>query len=77
MIVVANMADYQPCSKGPSCPNGYKLYNTQVAFDNRGNLLNKYHKYNLFLLETNKFDTPPLELSYFDTEFGRFGTKSN
>ena len=45
MTVVANMADVQPCERGPGCPSdGVLQFNTDVAFSSNGSLLAKYHE---------------------------------
>ncbi|KAH3874949.1 pantetheinase-like [Dreissena polymorpha] len=75
IYVVANIGDKQPCnvSIDPSCPHtGYYQYNTDVAYDTRGTLVAKYHKYNLFY--EFQFDKPSKpDISVFSTPFGRFG----
>ncbi|KAI1286822.1 Pantetheinase [Halotydeus destructor] len=74
MYIVADMGDYQPCdiTTDPECPkDGFYLYNTQVAFGPKGNLIAKYHKRHLY--GEFVYNTPEDELVYFDTPFGRFG----
>lgn len=73
IYVVATMTDVQNCTQRARCPDGFKVYNTQVAFNKNGTLVGRYHKYNLYAEEVKFFDVPPLEHSYFDTEFGRMG----
>ncbi|KAH3874940.1 pantetheinase-like isoform X1 [Dreissena polymorpha] len=75
IYLVANIGDKQPCNvlTDPSCPHtGYYQYNTNVAYDTRGTLVAKYHKYNLFY--EFQFDKPSKpDISVFSTPFGRFG----
>ncbi|XP_019638379.1 PREDICTED: vascular non-inflammatory molecule 3-like [Branchiostoma belcheri] len=77
IVVVANMGDKQNCSRkeDPNCPNDSRYqFNTDVAFDNDGQLLAKYHKYNLFY--ENQFDAPPkcehVKFTVFSVTFGMF-----
>lgn len=73
IYLVANMGDYQQCSQDPGCPpDGHYQFNTDVVYNRDGKLVAKYHKENLFF--EPQFDKPPsVELTYFDTDFGRFG----
>ncbi|BFZ23469.1 hypothetical protein BsWGS_26508 [Bradybaena similaris] len=74
LFLVANMGDKQPCNikTDPHCPkDGRYQFNTNVAFDPNGTLVARYHKYHLFFEKA--FNTPSLEIVYFDTPFGRFG----
>ncbi|KAI8799133.1 pantetheinase [Biomphalaria glabrata] len=74
LYLVANMGDKQPCDVATdrTCPpDGRYQYNTNVVYGPDGTLLARYHKYNLFY--ELQFNAPELELSYFDTPFGRFG----
>lgn len=75
MYIVANMGDIQPCFIGidPNCkPDGFYMYNTNVAFDRNGRLIARYHKQNRFFEPQFQSPTNP-EYIYFDTKFGRFG----
>lgn len=61
MVLVANIVDVQPCSSSPLAPteqqqaadskpcppDGHFLFNTDVAFDEQGRLVAKYHKSHL------------------------------
>ncbi|XP_066263395.1 pantetheinase-like [Branchiostoma lanceolatum] len=77
IVVVANIGDKQNCStkEDPNCPNdGHYQFNTDVAFDDDGKFLAKYHKYNLFY--ENQFDSPPkcehVKFTVFSVTFGMF-----
>lgn len=75
IYVVANIGDKKPCnSSDPRCPrDGRYQYNTDVVFDPEGKLVARYHKYNLFMSET-QFNYPKEpEAITFETPFGRFG----
>eukprot|EP01122_Echinamoeba_exundans_P012734 TRINITY_DN5414_c0_g1_i1.p1 TRINITY_DN5414_c0_g1~~TRINITY_DN5414_c0_g1_i1.p1 ORF type:complete len:520 (-),score=35.43 TRINITY_DN5414_c0_g1_i1:2311-3870(-) len=76
IVLVANLGDVQSCStqSDPHCPSDKRYqYNTQVAFDESGAVLNKYWKEHLYY--EFYFDAPTGQLpKYFDTSFGvRFG----
>eukprot|EP00239_Pterosperma_sp_CCMP1384_P002363 CAMPEP_0197850074 /NCGR_PEP_ID=MMETSP1438-20131217/14148_1 /TAXON_ID=1461541 /ORGANISM="Pterosperma sp., Strain CCMP1384" /LENGTH=470 /DNA_ID=CAMNT_0043463035 /DNA_START=44 /DNA_END=1456 /DNA_ORIENTATION=- len=83
MVLVANMDDHQPCATRPDIPcpkTGHLNYNTQVAFSDQGEFLERYYKEHLFDENMNKgeshFHTYPLDQDprWFDTHFGvRFG----
>ncbi|XP_051278426.1 biotinidase-like [Dicentrarchus labrax] len=79
LYLVANMGDMQPCplktDPTSSCPpDGRWKFNTNVVFKSDGQLLARYHKYNLYM--EPYFDVPPQpEIITFDTPFaGKFGT---
>ena len=48
-------------------------YNTDVTFNRSGHIVATYDKRNLFTTEKEVFDTPKLEITTFETEFGTFG----
>lgn len=72
LFLVADLADREPC-QDDNCPrDGYRIYNTAVAFDPEGVLVQKYHKRHLF--GEYNYDVPESqELSTFDTPFGSVG----
>ena len=89
IAIVANMGDKQKCDNSFSnnsphsgsnisaCPpDGWYMYNTNVAFDTDGSLLAKYHKTHLYAGESEIFNTPtPIPHITFNTSFGvTFGT---
>ncbi|XP_077208668.1 pantetheinase-like [Paroedura picta] len=76
IYVVANMGDKKSCnSTDPKCPkDGHYQYNTDVVYDPEGKFLARYHKYNLFEVETPYFDfAKDPQFVNFNTSFGRFG----
>ena len=71
IYLLADMGDIKQCAiNDTKCPDdGVYMYNTQVAFDRKGALVGRYHKYHLYgEFQYNKPDHP--ELIYFDTDFG-------
>lgn len=74
IYVVANMGDKQLCEPGdPQCPkDGWYQYNTNVAYDRKGNFIARYHKQNRYYEPQFNAPVHP-EHVYFDTNFGRFG----
>ncbi|MBN3279653.1 VNN1 Pantetheinase, partial [Polyodon spathula] len=75
IYVAANIGDIKPCNAtDPKCPkDGRYQYNTDVVFASDGKLVARYHKYHLFLGET-QFDQPAEPKSVtFNTTFGTFG----
>jgi len=58
LALVADLADKVRCSSGPGCrADGYRLYNTAVAFGADGAYLAKYHKNHLFGDESRFFES--------------------
>eukprot|EP00823_Brevimastigomonas_motovehiculus_P004306 TRINITY_DN2814_c0_g1_i1.p1 TRINITY_DN2814_c0_g1~~TRINITY_DN2814_c0_g1_i1.p1 ORF type:complete len:544 (-),score=58.46 TRINITY_DN2814_c0_g1_i1:5-1534(-) len=78
IIMVVNMCDLVQCDQAtdPHCPtDGHYLYNSNVVFGEKGQILAKYHKMHPFG-EDGVFDTTQerLQRPFFDTWFGvRFG----
>merc|ERR1712232_16968 len=76
IIIVLDMGDIQPCDKSldSNCPSdGRYQYNTQVAFDETGRLLAKYHKTHLFY-EPQFNSAKPSDPTTFESSFGvKFG----
>lgn len=76
IYLVANIGDKQPCQpvENPKCPaDGRYQFNTNVVYNPNGDLIAKYHKYNLYF--EYQFDTPDkYDVVTFDTPFGTFGT---
>ena len=76
IFVVANMGARQPCPPHDSdCPvDGVYQYSTNVVYNPKGQFVARYFKYNLDKEETY-FDKPRVvNLTTFETPFGRFGT---
>nr|KAF6363918.1 vanin 2 [Pipistrellus kuhlii] len=72
IYVLANIGDKKPCNSHKSTcpPNGYYQYNTNVVYDAKGQLVARYHKYNLY--SEPQFDAPENpELVTFNTAFGK------
>ncbi|KAF2068498.1 hypothetical protein CYY_010174, partial [Polysphondylium violaceum] len=72
IVVVADMGDIKPCTNSSStndCPSdGRFQFNTLVAFSETGELIARYHKYNLY--NEHFFDpSPSVEISTFTTSF--------
>ena len=90
IVLVANMGDKQKCNQNSDTappaggradssecpPDGWYMYNTNVAFDSDGSLLAKYHKTHLYSAEAAIFNVPdPTPHVSFQTSFGvTFGT---
>ena len=77
VILAVNMASYQPCSPStdPLCPADLRYqFNTEVVFNEEGQLMSTYHKTHLFG-EDEAFNQPAVcNPRYFDSSFGvRFG----
>ncbi|KAL3841971.1 hypothetical protein ACJMK2_020047 [Sinanodonta woodiana] len=68
-----------PCMKSSSkCPVDHQYqYSANVVYGPNGDFLARYFKYNLYIKETY-FDKPEkVDLTTFETPFGRFGTFSS
>lgn len=78
MYLVINMGDIKVCKRSidPYCPaDGRYQYNTNVVFDDKGNLVARYHKQHPFLNEMKVVNRPRKpEYITFETPFGKFGT---
>ncbi|XP_046840395.1 pantetheinase-like [Xenia sp. Carnegie-2017] len=78
IYLVVNMGDIKPCNKTTdlNCPeDGRYQYNTNVVFDNKGNLIARYHKQHPFMNELKTVNRPKEpEFITFQTPFGKFGT---
>lgn len=75
ITLVLNMGDVEKCTAGSACPSadGRLQYNTQVAFNEQGKILAKYHKHNLYY-EDKVFNRGDGKGVWFETSFGvRFG----
>lgn len=75
IYLVTCLADIKQCTPsnitqdGECREDGFLMYNTQVAFDRKGTLVARYHKYHLY--GEYFFDVPKeQEFIYFDTDFG-------
>lgn len=82
LYVIANYGSKQTCDPNveivdslghrQDCPkNGILSLNTDVVFDDNGNYIKRYRKWNTHIEPFSK--SPVLEHTYFDTPFGRFG----
>lgn len=74
LYLVADLADLQPCNIADhDCPkDGHRIFNTAVAFDPHGVLVQKYHKRHLF--GEYSYDVPVnQELVTFETPWGSMG----
>eukprot|EP00011_Vannellida_sp_DIVA3-517-6-12_P010529 CAMPEP_0114621340 /NCGR_PEP_ID=MMETSP0168-20121206/9180_1 /TAXON_ID=95228 ORGANISM="Vannella sp., Strain DIVA3 517/6/12" /NCGR_SAMPLE_ID=MMETSP0168 /ASSEMBLY_ACC=CAM_ASM_000044 /LENGTH=650 /DNA_ID=CAMNT_0001832539 /DNA_START=128 /DNA_END=2077 /DNA_ORIENTATION=- len=74
IVIVLDMGDLQPCAPGDtSCPSdGRYQYNTQVAFDETGALLGKYHKTHLYYEPQFNSGMPTVPVTFttsFDVTF--------
>ncbi|KAL3841970.1 hypothetical protein ACJMK2_020046 [Sinanodonta woodiana] len=79
IYLVANMGARIPCMKSSSkCPVDHQYqYSANVVYGPNGDFLARYFKYNLYIKETH-FDKPQkVDLTTFETPFGRFGTFSS
>nr|AXB88452.1 symplectin/biotinidase-like protein [Pterygioteuthis hoylei] len=74
MFIVVNMAGREACKPEDECPSdGQFLYNTNVVFSPKGEIIARYYKTNLFKedwFNSSKSD----DLAIFDTPFGKFAT---
>ncbi|XP_014205123.1 vanin-like protein 2 [Copidosoma floridanum] len=68
MYVVVNHHERVECPSRNCSPDGFLLYNTNVAFDRQGRLIARYRKYNLLEIGTNATREPVV--STFSTDFG-------
>lgn len=72
LFLVADLADREPCDDDQCPRDGYRIYNTAVAFDPKGILVQKYHKRHLF--GEYNYDVPKVqELTTFQTPWGLMG----
>ncbi|XP_061400808.1 vanin-like protein 1 [Musca vetustissima] len=75
--LVINLTEKELCSSVPEDPrpcasNGLNIYNTNVVFDRKGQVVSRYRKVHLY--GENKNSTLLPEYGWFDTDFGvRFG----
>ncbi|KAL3841973.1 hypothetical protein ACJMK2_020049 [Sinanodonta woodiana] len=79
VYIVANMGARQPCKiSDPKCPVDHQYqYSTNVVYGPNGDFVARYFKFNLYSDE-KQFDKPErVDLTTFDTPFGRFGTFSS
>jgi pantetheine hydrolase len=76
MWTVVNLGDVQNCTKAEDedCPSdGRYQFNTNIVFNSNGDLVSRYHKYNLFY--EFQFDMPKeVQHSVFETPYGRMGS---
>lgn len=74
VVLVADVGAMEPCAGQPGCPaDGQWQFNTQVALDESGAVIGRFHKYHLFY--EPQYNAPALpEVRTFNTSFGvRFG----
>jgi len=69
IYLVTNVLTARPAGRRP---NQHEYFNTQVAFDPRGEIVAVHNKFNLFAGE-NQVLTPGRSISTFDTPAGRVG----
>nr|C6KYS2.2 RecName: Full=Symplectin [Sthenoteuthis oualaniensis] len=77
MYMVVNMAGREPCRRAtePECPGDKQLlYNTNVAFNNEGDVVARYYKTHLFWEEGWFNSSKNYEMALWDTPIGKFGT---
>ncbi|KAL3841968.1 hypothetical protein ACJMK2_020044 [Sinanodonta woodiana] len=76
IYIVANMGARLPCTNlDPKCPRDKQYqYSANVVYGPSGDFLARYFKFNLYLNEDYLDKPNKVELSMFDTPFGRFGT---
>ncbi|KAK3594127.1 hypothetical protein CHS0354_040898 [Potamilus streckersoni] len=79
IYIVANMGARQPCTNmDPKCPHDHQYqYSANVVYGPSGDFLARYFKFNLYVNEDYLDKPNEVELSMFDTPFGRFGTFSS
>lgn len=66
---MVNVVEKETCSDAETCPDGFKLFNTNLVFDRNGCIISRYRKFNLFI-EPNMNVTKVPEIATFETDFG-------
>ncbi|XP_037076705.1 pantetheinase-like [Pollicipes pollicipes] len=73
MYIVANYVEKVPCSQASDadCPaDGFYLFNTNLVFDRKGTMIQKYNKVHPYIVEREVLQTPKPHLAAFRTDFG-------